>query len=759
MTLQDAFKKIENYLRSDKRVPYIVNVQNRADLVALKEQFCVGRNEFWKASKYCNPDENLRLEELQHALSESEGIVFLTEISTFLKLESELDLKKELKSFLFRTVAGKLIIVTYQCDKQLQFSDPRINTQVMLVDGNTDEIPQIKFVTKNLPRSIFVNTYEGIENLAVAIESSDTEEVSIYTKMSRGNYPLTMYSIRDLSCYYDILVNRDLATRQLLERFGTQEQWCYVLLLMGQDKTWANIIDGAFGNTTNLAYAINSYTQFDDNKKWLYYIGLKLYGVRDNAYLKKVTSESASPEDFVALLFRAILQFDVKAKNFDAVYNERKTIIANFKDYVDEITEYCKVVETKGKDAIFYLTDLTQPEKEKIFMLIDRYAYDFQREGLLEILGKVYPDLYSYLLPYRFRNETLEKYFQDYKYQKVINRIYPEFLENVEKHAVARDFITLLRTRTSYVEQIDTIGSELYFMDAMGVEYLSFIVEKCKKYGLSSNILFFQAELPTLTCCNKEFVDYFKSKGCKINKIKYLDEIKHHGTDSSDYEVTKLPFYMIKELEIIDEVLSMIKAKLSNNTCKKVVMISDHGASRLAVINESENRWEMATKGEHSGRCCPTTDFNDRPDVATEERNFWVLANYDRFKGGRKANVEVHGGATLEEVTVPIIELTIRRGSVEAFVVDSFKKIKVGRRKNAAIALYVGEKRQDIYIQLNGKPYDAIPTTNDYVYSVDMPDIIKKGTYTFDVYAGSELIVSGLSFEAQSMLGGENQML
>lgn len=43
---------------------------------------------------------------------------------------------------------------------------------------------------------------------------------------------------------------------------------------------------------------------------------------------------------------------------------------------------------------------------------------------------------------------------------------------------------------------------------------------------------------------------------------------------------------------------------------------------------------------------------------ATEENGFWCLANYDRFKGGRKANVEVHGGASLEEVAVPIVEIT-----------------------------------------------------------------------------------------------------
>lgn len=37
-------------------------------------------------------------------------------------------------------------------------------------------------------------------------------------------------------------------------------------------------------------------------------------------------------------------------------------------------------------------------------------------------------------------------------------------------------------------------------------------------------------------------------------------------------------------------------------------MIADHGASRLAVLHDTENVWEMAEKGQHSGRCCPKSE-------------------------------------------------------------------------------------------------------------------------------------------------------
>ncbi len=61
----------------------------------------------------------------------------------------------------------------------------------------------------------------------------------------------------------------------------------------------------------------------------------------------------------------------------------------------------------------------------------------------------------------------------------------------------------------------------------------------------------------------------------------------------------------------------------------------------------------MASKGKHSGRCCPCAEADVKSEYATQDNGYWVSANYDRFKGGRKASVEVHGGATLRRGCYP----------------------------------------------------------------------------------------------------------
>lgn len=235
-----------------------------------------------------------------------------------------------------------------------------------------------------------------------------------------------------------------------------------------------------------------------------------------------------------------------------------------------------------------------------------------------------------------------------------------------------------------------------------------------------------------------------------------LDDIKHHGEDSFDYEKEKNPIYLIRELEIIDELLKKIQASIFNGSYEKAIIISDHGASRLAVLHETENIWSMATSGEHSGRCCPVNELNSKPNAAIEENGFWVLANYDRFKGGRKANVEVHGGASLEEVAVPIIEITRKQTNIEAFILDSSRVITLAAKEHATPRIYVGVKSNSIGIMLNGQYYDALATSEPYIYSVDLADYTRKGTYTFEILNGNDILASGQKFEIKKMGMSEN---
>lgn len=747
MDFKEIISRIDNYLHSDKGYPIIVDVQNKNDMGALIEHYSTDANDMIHVSKYCIQDGVFKIDEFKNELPEFKRNTFISGLSAFLKLEGESAVKSELKKIVSTAIKAHVVVFTYQCRNYLKFSDPRIaeSGKILVLDGTPDTTPSIVFIPKSLTGA-FSGCYTGFNTFPRVIEGFDGDTAYIATEVDKDVFPDSIIRISQLRNGYDIICSRDSKIRTVPQSFGSSKQWNSLLEKMGRSDKIDSVVDMLFGSTYNLGNAIKDYCSFDDTKKWIYFICLCIFGVKGNEYLKRVLSSISSNDELVRAIFREIIKIDHNSKEFELLYNERKIILSGFTDKIDEFIDFCKFVSQKGIDAIYYLTDLTQIEKEKIINYLDTYGASFKKDELVAILEKIYPDLAKYLNTFRFKNDLLDSYFESYKYQKVINKILPEFEQIVDEQATKHDFVSLLKPRSTVANKIDVDGAQAYFVDAMGAEYIGFIVAKCNALGLSANVTTCRAELPTLTEFNKDFVSVFESKGCSVSDIKDLDEIKHHGKDDYDYEKIKTPIYLIKELAIIDDLIKRIKANISNGIYSKGIIISDHGASRLAVLHETENIWSMETKGIHSGRCCPRNEINEKPDSAIQADDYWVLSNYDRFKGSRKANVEVHGGASLEEVTVPIIEITVKRSNIEAFITDDCKVLTIGPDDIVNIVLYVGIKSNNVGIEMNGKYYDAVQTADGFTYTVTLPNL-PKGIYNFDILIGNDIVAKNQKFE------------
>lgn len=245
---------------------------------------------------------------------------------------------------------------------------------------------------------------------------------------------------------------------------------------------------------------------------------------------------------------------------------------------------------------------------------------------------------------------------------------------------------------------------------------------------------------------NRDF--YNDWKGSKT-QTKKLDGIKHEGEQSFNYESEKLPIHLAAELKIIDDALNWAKKELVQSHAPMVVITSDHGASRLAVTNNVVNKWKMATKGEHSGRCCPKNEVNEKPDTATEEHGFWVLANYDRFQGGRLSSMEVHGGASLEEVLVPIIQVSLLHGAIE---LKNMTEIAWSSwDEDPFIEIFSPSRIDALALRFNDRMYFSTPV-GEKKHKVVFDDFKRSGTYTADVLDGDNLIGS-ISFTIEKRSG------
>ena len=525
---------------------------------------------------------------------------------------------------------------------------------------------------------------------------------------------------------------------------GSDVQWTELLTELTQNDGSLDIVfeKNGFGGTLEADFYVR--VAGLEYRNWLYFIALKSKSDSlSNGYLRFVLDNTNCFEDFKTNVLNAIIEVPHTDKRFCTFYPERKILVEKFPE--SDIADFVVNNRKNTAESVYKLADGTKTEREEVI------AWASQN-GVIPQIADIYPALTAYLKKYIFNcgdlSNLLTEYFDAYKRQKVSNTLEADFLEKVEKLAKSRDY-NRLPTRNEIIEGLNKEDTYLYWLDALGVEYLAFILELVRMRGLSISINIVRAELPTITSIDRDFFNAWQ--GGRKEKNDELDDTKHSVVGGYNFKNNVLPIHLARELDIISGVIDKAATQLALRQYKRFLIVSDHGASRLAVLRHKEEQYETDTKGEHSGRCCESVEPYDLP-FAAEENGYLVLADYGRFKGSRAANVEVHGGASLEEVVVPIIELTLKDCNITVEMVEKF--ITVDFRTGTEITLFFNSPLKNVSVVLNGKRYSASPLDGNH-YKVVLPDTKRAGEYTADVYAGDDLI-GKILIKAQGKSGKAN---
>lgn len=533
------------------------------------------------------------------------------------------------------------------------------------------------------------------------------------------------------------------------ENLGSDDYWNK--LLKDIEKS-AGDLSKVFEKNLIKEDSINNIYEFIEGKEyinWLFFIYLKLHQeMLGNSYLNFVLEQTKSFDDFKSNLLTSIIKLDHFDSRYEKFYNERKRLVKDFPE--SDIAMFIRENEVEPGESIYRLTDNTLIEKKSIIQWVSQY-------GIQAVIKKVYPALDDYLSKYIFDcpvlAEELTEYFDEYKKQKIQNNISPNFMSLVLDYASNHKYARL-QTRNTAVKAIkDKNNTHLYWIDALGVEYLSFITALAKKKGLSMHVEIARADLPTITSKNRQFFDDWV--GGTKHKEDRLDDIKHDEKGGYFFTKCEYPIHLAEELQFISEVIERAATELALHKCKSVLIASDHGASRLAVIKKQEEKYETDTKGEHSGRCCKSFEGCSLEHYI-EEDGYIVLSDYGRFKGSRAANVEVHGGATLEEIVVPVITLTQKKQTGIIIKVIKPDNIFIDRHSGIQLKLYISDidNANNVRIDLNGKRYIGKPTDNTH-YMFELTDIKRAKKYNADVYDGFDLIGT-IDFTAKGKIGSVN---
>lgn len=738
--------EVQNYMKSVKGLPFFYVVGDE-DYCSVLEELKRNGVSVVRMSDFCPKDDKFpSVDELVYYFRTSDvnykkNTFVVIGLGEYLALRGEQFAYKELLRLKTTTIGNAKAIlllrgVSTQAAKVIR-NDNKMEAQqraYMCVN------PLVNISIINMPKDVGFAAKPGVKYLLRELENGVSGNVYVNTLLILDN---ALFALTTLLGAYSVVkyLVKDLSADR---EFGTEEQWQHLLDDLGKcEKNIESVFD-KYNIDESIVDDLYVAVSGIEYRNWLAILYLKInLNQIQNAYLRLVVNETQNFEDFKTNLIVKITEFSHEEQNFMQLYDERKKLLKDFPE--EDIAIFVKANEVEQEESIYRLTDNTMIEKKTVIKWL-------VKNGLSDAISYVYPALNAYLRKYIFDcpvfADELTEYFDLYKKQKVLNNISDDFIKLVEKYADSFSYAQL-PTRDNAIKAIpDKNNAFLYWIDALGVEYLSYITVLAKKKGLSLHMDIVRSDLPTITTINNQF--YHQWTGGKKYKEERLDNIKHKEKGGYFFTDDEDPIHIPAEFEVIEKAVNTAAMELSMHHCKSFIIASDHGASRLAVIKKQEIPYETDTQGEHSGRCCKSFEGCDVP-YKIEDNDFISLSDYGRFHGSRAANVEVHGGASLEEIVVPVITLKLKKQTNSQINVMHPDDIIADRHTGVVLKLYISdvENSKDISLVIEDKTYNGV--TNDRThYTFELKDIKRAKTkpYMAEIFDGGDLIGS-ISFKVR----------
>ena len=632
---------------------------------------------------------------------------------------------------------------------------------VLCEEKEPQRIPSLSFAQEGNAYGAEL-TVNGIKALLDKLEcGTNCENIQVITTCTPLKLGKAMFPISNGRTAYQCLCQKEPGIMaSLFEDQASSEQWNLLLDETQKAGNLSNLIEKRLCAVNDLPNEFGRFLSQESFSIFLSFVGLKIFWSKGQDYLAYCLTKTNNANDLERNVYRSILDLSHDDERFLLWIKQRKHLLDSFSENKALQKEFCDTATIKRKNILWYLNDSTEEGRAAIIHALSCYEYSY--DELEQVFSIISPQLNDYIRLFVFDEyntklmesdksvrDLLTNYFHLYKLQKITNRTDESFISLMKEEAENRSF-TKLQSRSAIIKKINKTETQPYFFDALGVEFLSFIRTRAEEYGMQFECLIGHCNLPSITSRNKEFYDAFPEGS--ILKEDGLDEIKHRGV-KYDFRLTPEPLHIFDELALIDKDLRKMSTALALGTCQCIIILSDHGASRLAVTYKSENeKIQLEEDGIHSGRCCPTDKDPQIPYVIYED-GFAVLANYDRFKGSRKADVETHGGASLEETIVPVIQLTLKQKERQIFFENSV--ITCSPKEGSTIRLFANPPINNPRIVVGEFGYEGRFDGDKHNVVFDMPDIKRKGIYKAEIFDAG-IKITDLTFETKRQTSTNN---
>lgn len=371
------------------------------------------------------------------------------------------------------------------------------------------------------------------------------------------------------------------------------------------------------------------------------WVTLQHWSKTASGYLAAVCRSLEDPRCLGAALYQAALSNDLSQ---DDLTNRcrllrRMVDISPPRDFLDSLRTL------PPRKRLTLLTDASQDERILAVQTAGELLAQGYNLAMLSLwLAPIFPLLAEYLAPLE-GDTDLRDYFQRFAEARLCNSGTPELRMQQQKIATQRQ--DLPHTVPPRAQVLAQVAAPTRWMDGLGLEWHGVARAAAQKAGVRFTLALARASLPTTTSSNKEW-------SSSDEKSAAVDSLGHAG------EYT-FPLFFLKQLAAVESFVRDLSGKLRRGALggavNRLALTGDHGLTPVVFHTETlpvPPGFEVR-KGRALERKNPEAVF---PESLAVEGEYCYIRGLGRFEGGQTKGT-IHGGATLEELLVPVITLSL----------------------------------------------------------------------------------------------------
>lgn len=379
--------------------------------------------------------------------------------------------------------------------------------------------------------------------------------------------------------------------------------------------------------------------------------------------------------------------------------------------------QYDQTVEDMQQRLLSYYLKIFKPAFTGLSNTEKEFVINLYSNGVLdkEEIKSVYPALYSYLFGLgeaEIEGKTDWKYYLEaYRTSKVADADNP-YLQQYYASGCASStnlysmYYDLQRQETLIAPYVGK--SDIYVLDGVGAEYIPLIVDLLAANGYETEYCDYAAcHLPSITDVNKEYLSAIDYKEWFLD----FDQKVIHG------EFYKPAINLRKAFDILEAKIKEIVQEASGT---KILITADHGATARAKWTETKKKYNF-DGADHEGRCCKIASkdaYSDTVDYIVYEDegkpgNPYVISLNETSLYNRP-KYENHGGATAEEMLVPVIVAGPQNGQKRTIykVVDD--KLEVSGLDKVVRFVIIPDAEDAFVIEADGTKHQLVEAGGMY---------------------------------------------